>query len=378
MRRVIISTIGTSLLTNQIDRSNSEEKNWYSYLRDAANLSQQNISSEVRQIIAVLKQRGNEQLSNASISQMRRASAELNGIYGIYQNNLKQGVEDIHFLIATDTIQGETAAQIVKDFLTEKCIINTSIYIPKGLSTASTESFSLGIDELIVWLQENIPPLKLNGYKIYFNLVGSFKSLQGYLNTIGMFYADEIIYIFEGDKSELITIPRLPVTIDFAAIQPYAIQLALVDAGMIFSSFELQGLPEAMIAEIDGQIILSTWGQLIWNQSKFSLLSGDLLCFPKLEYKDSFKIDYKKIKEVKEKVQLQQILAKVSTLLSQSNGDTSILKQDGGLQYDKYTNKGKIDHFRVTQAIRVSCSLSEGTLLLHRYGKEEEVNAHPH
>ena len=40
MRRVIVSTIGTSLLTNQINRANPEEKDWYSQLRDAANLNE--------------------------------------------------------------------------------------------------------------------------------------------------------------------------------------------------------------------------------------------------------------------------------------------------------------------------------------------------
>ncbi len=40
MRKVILSTIGTSLLTNQINRNNPEEKDWYSYLRDTANLNE--------------------------------------------------------------------------------------------------------------------------------------------------------------------------------------------------------------------------------------------------------------------------------------------------------------------------------------------------
>ncbi|WP_069470914.1 hypothetical protein [Candidatus Marithrix sp. Canyon 246] len=38
--KLIISTIGTSLLTNQINRANPDEKTWYSQLRDAANFSE--------------------------------------------------------------------------------------------------------------------------------------------------------------------------------------------------------------------------------------------------------------------------------------------------------------------------------------------------
>ena len=64
-------------------------------------------------------------------------------------------------------------------------------------------------------------------------------------------------------------------------------------------------------------------------------------------------------------------------LLQQDNGSTAELKRDGGLQYDKYTNKGNIDHFRVTQGIRISCHSEAGILTLHRYGTESEVNNNP-
>ncbi len=378
MRRVIISTIGTSLLTNQINRANPEEKDWYSHLRDTANKNLQETPENVKNIISTLNQRADAQLSSAKIPQIRRASAELNGIYGIYQEDLIKGKEDYHFLISTDTAQGKTTAQIVENFLRSQGLTNTSIYAPSGLSTASTEAFSLGIDALIVWLQETIPPLKESQYKICFNLVGSFKSLQGYLNTIGMFYADEIIYIFEGEKSDLITIPRLPISVDISLIKPYTLQLALLEAADNgLDGSETVGIPETMLAEIDGRIVLSTWGQLIWNQCKDKLLSGDLLPFPLLEYQDSFRADYNQEKQEKPRVKLQETLAKVSYLLNVSHGDTSILKKHGGLQYDKYTNLGNIDHFRVTQGVRVSNISSEGKLILRRYGSEPDVNRHP-
>jgi putative CRISPR-associated protein (TIGR02619 family) len=377
MRRVILSTIGTSLLTNQINRANPEENKWYSYLRDTANLNEDKIPDNIKQIITTLKQRADTQLSGNKIPEIRRASAELNGIYGIYQENLSQGNEDIHFLISTDTAQGKGTAQIIEGFLRKQGLNNTSIYTPSGLSTASTEAFSLGIDDLIVWLQDTIPAYKASKYKISFNLVGSFKSLQGYLNTIGMFYADEIIYIFEGDKSDLITIPRLPVAVDIDSIKPHTLQLALLDAGAELAMSETQGIPEAMVAEIDRKMMLSTWGQLIWNQCKNELLSGDLLDFPRLEYQDTFRADYNKAREKHKRVKLQETLATVAYLLNKSNGDTTILRQHGGIQYDRYVNMENIDHFRVTLDTRVSNTISHGKLILRRYGLEPEVNNNP-
>ncbi|MEO1186380.1 MAG: CRISPR-associated protein, partial [Cyanobacteria bacterium J06636_27] len=63
--------------------------------------------------------------------------------------------------------------------------------------------------------------------------------------------------------------------------------------------------------------------------------------------------------------------------LNESNGDTAILKQHGGIQYDRYVNKDNIDHFRITQGIRVSNTIIQGKLLLRRYGLEPEVNNNP-
>lgn len=376
MQRIVVSSVGTSLLTQQINRSASNESDWYVTLRDRANLKFDEIDDRAKKIILTLQKRAIQKLNSSNVQTIRAASAELNGIYGIYGGDLSQGTNDTHFLIATDTAQGETTAKIVESFLQQQGIANVSVYKPDGLSTASTTNFSEGIDELIVWLQNNIEPLK-NSYKIIFNLVGSFKSLQGYLNTIGMFYADEIIYIFEGQGSEIITIPRLPISVDTDEIKPYTLTLALLDAGAELSKEETKGIPEALLGDMDDYKVLSTWGQLIWNQAKNQLLSQALLDFPKLIYQDTFRSDYKSIKVAKERVKLQETLAQVSGLLNTSNGNSSILKQHPGLQYDKYTNKNGIDHFRVTQGLRVSCISSNGELTLRRYGKEPVVNKNP-
>ncbi|KAM3096078.1 hypothetical protein ACKFKF_23460 [Phormidesmis sp. 146-12] len=271
MRRVIVSTIGTSLLTNQIVRSSPDEKTWYNQLRDTANCKSEELPATAKEIIEVLQSRSQEVLSQSSSQQIRLASAELNGIYGIYQEQLDQGRQDIHYLIATDTAQGVATAKIVESFLRSKGITQVNIVCPSGLSMASTALFAVGIDELIVWLRETVEPLrKDHSYRIYFNLVGSFKSLQGYMNTIGMFYADEIIYIFEGAGSQLITIPRLPIKIDEAAIAPHALQIALIKAGHEPTVAEAEMIPELMLWEVDGRKLFSTWGELIWEKLSFN------------------------------------------------------------------------------------------------------------
>lgn len=322
MRPAIFSTIGTSLLTNQINRADSKEKDWYSQLRDTANLSRESIQQdhpEVLGIIQVLTDRALSSLKNSQISNIRASSAELNGIYGLYQEQLSQGVQDIHWLITTDTVQGKATAEIVETFLKTQSLNNVNTYVVPGLTTVSTSSFADGIDKLIHWMRTTIPAYKESNYKIYFNLVGSFKSLQGYLNTIGMFYADEIMYIFEGKESELITIPRLPIAIDLTVIEPYKVPLALMDEGIELSINDIQGIPEALICVLDNTVTLSTWGGLIWGECKKEILAQELLQFPRLKYRDSFKADYKAISQKHERVKLQETLIKVSWIVHQTN-----------------------------------------------------------
>lgn len=101
------------------------------------------------------------------------------------------------------------------------------------------------------------------------------------------------------------------------------------------------------------------------------------MSFSRLKYEISFKKDYETRQDRKERIKLQETLAKISHLLVKHNGDTASLKGDGGVLYEVYKNKGGIAHFRVTQGIRVSCTASGGVLTLRRYGKEPEVNEKP-
>ncbi len=372
MRRAVFSTIGTSLLTNPINQANPDEKDWYDRLRDAANLTEGETPSDVLSIIKTLESRAKDKLLQSRVDVIRRASAELNGIYGLYQEQLHHGNQDIHWLIATDTAQGKATAAIVETFLKSQALTSVNTYVPPGLSTASTNTFSDGIDNLIAWMQETIPEFKARGYKICFNLVGSFKSLQGYLNTIGMFYADEIIYIFEGHNSELITIPRLPIKVDTELIAPYKMQLALMDAGATMNAADVRGIPESLVYQLEGEVTLSNWGKLVWGESKGEMLSQELLPFPRLQYQPTFVEDYQQISNQRERVKLQETLAKVSRYLIESNGDTTPLI-GGGLQYERYKNTAKIDHFRVDLSQRVSCQAVGGNLILRYYGNHAHV-----
>ncbi len=196
---------------------------------------------------------------------------------------------------------------------------------------------------------------------------------------MGMFYADEIVYIFEGSR-QLLRIPRLPLQIDAGALYKYRAELAMMAEGYVFPLECVNGIPDGLL-EIDKQsATLSSWGELVWKRTREQLLGEELVQFPRLCYEDKFMKDFESVSR-QERIRLQETLAKVAGLLEDNNGDTSVLKQDGGLKYEVYEGKrtkdGKpIGHFRISESHRVTCTAEDGKLYLRRYG-DHSVNDNP-
>lgn len=377
--RFVLSTIGTSSLTNQI--RNDDPSEWRRLLRDSANRKMDELDSETIAVIDTLADRAFEQLLEDNVQINRRISAELNGIYGIYNGRLPQNSPDQHYLICTDTAQGQKTGELIRDFLADQGF-SVSIYTPEGFSTKDTVSFTTGIKELIRWLEDNLPWQRESGYRVIFNLVGGFKSLQGYMNTFGAFYADEVIYIFEAETADLITIPRLPIQIDTAVIQEHLTEFALMAAGKLYSRRELRDIPETLLEfleEDDDETDtgLSAWGTLIWNRAKANLLGKGLLPFPRLAYTRTFHNDFNRENDPKARLKLQETLAMVAYTLEKSNGNLALLRQDGGLQFEQFKSIHSIYKFRITQAIRISCAVTEGGLTLRHYGHKNYVYGNP-
>ena len=381
--RFIVSTIGTSTLTNSINRENQDEaKNWGRILGMSANLKEDELSDESKSVMTTLVERAHKKLNQNDVETHRQASAELNGIYGIYDGSLPDNSKDNeqHYLICTDTAQGQQTGELIRNFLMKNGFSAVNIVTPTNLSTKDTKTFADGTKELIKWLEEFVPKPP-SSYKVIFNLVGGFKSLQGYMNTFGAFYADEVIYIFES-STDLIRIPRLPIQIDTTVIKKYLTEFTMMAAGEVYPIEKLEGVPETLLEPItdNGNTVagLSAWGTLIWNRTKAEFLTEELLPFPRLNYTNTFINDFKKENDVKERLKLQETLAKVSYLLEKPGGATSELSTDGGIQYNRYTNvKGEIDHFRINGGRRVSCKVDEGCLILRRYGTHDFVNNNP-
>jgi hypothetical protein len=239
-----------------------------------------------------------------------------------------------------------------------------------GLTTADTESFSAGINTLLEWCEDTLPACRSQQRRVVFNLVGGFKAMQAYLQVLGMFYADEIVYIFESG-SDLIRIPRLPVTWDHESLIEHASVMArLAHGAEDVTPRMVAGVPEAYleIVSVGGEqmVALSTWGRAAWLNNRQAILGGDLLDHPNLTYEDRFVRDYRNLSDPAARMHVQESLARVSVLLAKDGIER--VRKDGSLQYGPLASHPGVDHFRASQDLRVTCEREGSRLRMRRCG----------
>jgi putative CRISPR-associated protein (TIGR02619 family) len=303
----------------------------------------------------------------------------MNGLLSYYkqESQVKLSPIDAHFLITTDTYQGKKTALLLEGYLRSMGVNVVGVIVPPGFSTKDYKSFASGINYIIKWCEESLPGYRQSRYHIVFNLVGGFKSLQGYMNILGMFYADEIIYIFEAPNTELIRIPRLPIVMDeVPVLKEKATLFALMEQGYLAKHNEILNIPEIYLEFDENRYYtLSTWGHLVWERNKEKVLGERLLEFPHLTYRNTFIDDFYKIDENARRANIQTKLAMVSLLFGERGLEA--LRRDSRLLYENYTNRDKIGHFRIDWAWRVSCYQEGNELILRHVGPHDYVNNNP-
>lgn len=265
MSKLIVSTCGTSLLTNGTDAG------LRNLLMKTANYQENDFNAENKQLIDNHIQTIQEQFRNMDKVNVKKISAELNGIMTYYHDQIpaQSGRPDVHYLLVSDTYQGEQVGNILSNWLRAHGL-QALVHKIDALSTNNIDYFRSAMSELINWCKDTIEGYREDGYKIIFNLTGGFKSVQGFLQTVGMFYADECIYIFQF-SSELIQIPRLPIKLDVEKVVGENLTIfRQLDSHLVVTREEASNIPETLLfmMEEDQEVKLSEWGQLIWREAK--------------------------------------------------------------------------------------------------------------
>jgi putative CRISPR-associated protein (TIGR02619 family) len=279
--RFVLSPCGTSVLTNV---ASIEERRLLT--RHANAHAPEDVPVEERQQLEAMIQRAQQRLDVADLDQAVRQSAELNGLIKLCDRRLEAG-PDVHQLLCTDTWLGESSSSLIAAWLrSRQCTV--AVRRQSDLQTARLDAFQLALSELVKWCAEDVAGYRASGFRVIFNLTGGFKSIQGFLQVLATFHADETVYIFE-NAADLLRIPHLPVQM--------AVERSLRDHLSAFRRLSLglpvdgvAGIPEILLMQLDGQCTLSPWGDLVWSQSKKALYSEALHPAPshQLRYSQSF------------------------------------------------------------------------------------------
>ncbi len=299
---LIVSTCGTSLLTNLAG-------NHRALVTRHANAPRlEDIPVEDRQILQKLIEQAHKRMLEGSNEDRAKLSAEYNGLNRFYGGEF--ATNDMHWLIATDTWMGQQTAKILEAVLGNKAQVKR---IP-GLRTDDLASFRLAMADLVKMCKQEIEPLRI---ETIFNLTGGFKSVQGMMQTLGMLYADETVYIFEG-SNELLRLPRLPIHLEAEDEVRRALHaFRRLDVGLPLSSTDRKNIPEIFLLEIDGQIGLSEWGELVWQEVRDKLLSECL--WPSVDDKLRYGPKFKRSVESCSKEELRDINFRLAELARHLN-----------------------------------------------------------
>ncbi len=260
----VLSPCGTRLLTNGASPEERELLNHYSNAK-----RKEDTGSDAEMLQQILEHR-KQNLSKADLNSVGKLSAELNAIVKMYGGNLSDGLRDHHVLLCTDIWLGGEAAEMAGEWMRSKRL-NVEVRPQRDLQTADVASFQMALAEIVQWCEETLPLWHQTNYHIVFNLTGGFKSVQGFLQTLAMFYADESVYVFESSDA-LLRIPRLPIQISAEAmLDKFVTTFRRLAMELKVTEADVEGIPETMLMILDSKSSLSPWGEIVWRRSQKSL-----------------------------------------------------------------------------------------------------------
>ena len=357
-KRLIVSPCGTSVLTNG---ASNEVRG---VLIKNANSKEDQIAKEDMDIMSLRIEQIKKEVYGLEIQDAKKKSAELNSLIQYYENNLKQP-QDHHILIKTDTYLGKQTAQIIRQYLQQNGI-SVEILDITDLQTKDLNSFQFALSEIVRDFSVRLTGYKSQGYEVIFNLTGGFKSIQGFLQVLAMFYADKTIYIFESG-SEILEIPKIPIKADEVEVfEDNLIAFRRLSCGC--SEVDTSSIPSIFLLQMDGEVALSPWGEIAWENAKNILYTKRLQKAPieRIRYSDNFLKDIKvlkpdRLKELNSKIDdLMLFLIKKDNLKSLSFKYISKSAKEKST-YEFYANSD--------DAKRVYCHFEDNICILDEYGK---------
>lgn len=268
--RVVLSPCGTSLLTNGCtdDERRLLGRHSNSFRLEDLGDDQAAVEARVDSVAALLE--------TADAATARRVSAELNGLLTLCDEQPAHPADHL-ILLCTDTWLGERTGQIVQGWLHRNGHLSVELRRQVDLQTRDLHKFQISLSNLVRWWGEAVDEYRRRQYRILFNLTGGFKSVQGFLQTLGNLYADETVYIFETSRA-LLRVPRLPIRLDMLdAVRQHQYVIRRLDAALPVAAADLADVPETFLERDGADVLLSPWGTIVWDQSRKTLYAEGVL-----------------------------------------------------------------------------------------------------
>ena len=279
----MLSPCGTSLLTNLTGNGGQNLTRTY------ANAAEAEIEKNDLSQLQSMVDKARDLLLQSDFKDVCRHSAELNAISRYYEMGRSVNNQDIHILLASNTWLGKQTAGLVKEWL-ERHGVTVRVEVQADLTTDNLVHFQSAMSDLVKFCEEEVEPYRQANRHVVFNLTGGFKSVQGFLQTLAMFYADEAIYIFQS-QDELLRLPRLPVKMDAEeVVRSHLNTFRRLSKNIPVKKEQLSDIPEVFYIGIDEEFIFSPWGELAWNQVKKNIYEQQIFESPhqQIQYSEKF------------------------------------------------------------------------------------------
>lgn len=213
---IIITTVGTSLLTNLTKEDYYSSFNFDLSKSQRTVISQGELKSECADIESAISihLNGDEKYpTNETYGININASAEIKSICKIANGN-----PSTVYLLATDTFMSEYAAKLIQEYLNERngLIVNKPVRI-NDLDVERPNDFEqAGFEKLVGKLEEI--RAKHDEKQIVLNISGGYKALIPFLTIYAQIRNLPVKYIYE-NSNELISINKAPLDFDWEIIE---------------------------------------------------------------------------------------------------------------------------------------------------------------
>ncbi len=251
----IITTVGTSLLTNLLYKDNSV-KDLFEILKQQDYNKKREFQGQYDKLLSLLKKQNFDE----------KISAEIKSIINIQNSNNFTFLEIE--LITTDTLLSPLCAEALKYILEENLDIQVNFSknnIIDDLQVSDYKRYKKGLINLIN---------RLNNFTydgqytdILLNITGGFKGVIPYMTLYGQINNIPLFYIFEFTNS-LIEIPQLPITLDKTVFDKYWQEFYKVSIDMIKKdklSKKFLQYAQHLIEIEDGYVYINALGKILWD-----------------------------------------------------------------------------------------------------------------